>query len=60
MTTAELEGVAELKRRAFALGITDVHLKVLLVVGFDTFDKFAFSVPYVPEAADKKAASGLA
>ena len=54
MATAELESVAEFKRRASALGVTDVHLKALLSAGFDTFGKFAFSVPYVPGAADEK------
>ena len=54
MATAELESVAEFKRRASALGVTDAHLKALLSAGFDTFGKFAFSVPYVPGAADEK------
>ena len=48
MATAELESVAEFKRRASALGVTDDHLKALVAAGFDTFDKYAFAVPYVP------------
>ena len=54
MATAELESVAEFKRRASALGVTEDHLKALVAAGFDTFGKFAFSVPYVPGAAEEK------
>ena len=54
MATAELESVAEFKRRASALGVTEDHLKALVAAGFDTFGKYAFSVPYVPGAADER------
>ena len=37
MATAELESVAEFKRRASALGVTEDHLKALVTAGFDTF-----------------------
>ena len=54
MATAELESVAEFKRRASALGVTEAHLNALVGAGFDTFGKYAFAVPYVPGAADEK------
>ena len=54
MATAELESVAEFKRRASALGVTEDHLKALVTAGFDTFGKYAVAVPYVPGAADEK------
>ena len=54
MATAELESVAEFKRRASALGVTEAHLGALVTAGFDTFGKYAFAVPYVPGAADEK------
>ena len=53
MSTAELESVAEFSRRASALGVSAANVEKLAKAGFDTFGKYAFSVPYNPSSSDE-------
>ena len=53
MSTAELESAAEFARRAAALGVSTANVEKLAKAGFDTFGKYAFSVPYNPSSSDE-------
>ena len=53
MASAELESTAEFVQRSGALGISSTNVRALVDAGFDTFGKFAFSVPYTPGSSDE-------
>ena len=52
MANAELESSAEFKRRAH-LGVSEANIQALELKGFDSFAKYAFSVPYTPGNPDE-------